>query len=145
MAVVLLATALSGCAIPRWPVEGTMTSPFGMRWSGILPTVHHGVDIYVPEGTPIHAMASGQVRYAGWMTGYGNVVWIDHRGGALSVYAHLSSIEVRSGDRISGRQRIGLSGRTGDASGPHLHFEVWVAGRPVDPVSFLGRRPSLAP
>jgi murein DD-endopeptidase MepM/ murein hydrolase activator NlpD len=120
-----------------------MTSPFGLRWSGILPGIHHGVDIYVPEGTPVHAMASGRVRYAGWMSGFGNVIWLEHRGNTLSVYAHLSRIDVRAGDRVSGRQVIGHSGSTGDASGPHLHFEVWVAGRPVDPVPFLGRRPPV--
>jgi murein DD-endopeptidase MepM/ murein hydrolase activator NlpD len=118
-----------------------MTSPFGLRWSGVLPGLHHGVDISLPEGTPVHAMASGSVRYAGWMSGFGNVIWLEHRGNTLSVYAHLSRIDVRAGDRVRGRQPIGASGSTGNVSAPHLHFEVWVAGRPVDPVPFLGRRP----
>jgi murein DD-endopeptidase MepM/ murein hydrolase activator NlpD len=117
-----------------------MTSPFGLRWSGVLPRIHHGVDINVPEGTPVRAMASGRVRYAGWMSGFGNVIWLEHRGNTLSVYAHLSRIDVRAGDGISGQQVIGHSGSTGNVSGPHLHFEVWVSGRPVDPVPFLGRR-----
>lgn len=137
----ILLLLLAGCSIPRWPVEGTMTSPFGMRWSGVLPGVHHGVDLSVPEGTAVRSMAPGRVRYAGWMTGFGNVIWIDHRGNTLSVYAHLSRIEVRAGDRVGGGQVIGASGSTGNVSAPHLHFEVWVAGRPVDPVPFLGRRP----
>jgi murein DD-endopeptidase MepM/ murein hydrolase activator NlpD len=120
-----------------------MTSPFGLRWSGFLPGVHHGVDIYVPEGTPVRAMGSGRVRYAGWMTGYGNVIWLEHRGGALSVYAHLSRMDVRGGDRVSGRQVIGYSGSTGAVRGAHLHFEIWAGGRPVDPVAFLGRPPPV--
>lgn len=135
--------ATAACSVPRWPVAGPMTSPFGLRWSGFLPGVHHGVDISLPEGTPVRAMASGRVRYAGWMTGYGRVIWLEHFGGTLSVYAHLSRIDVQGGERVSGRQVIGLSGSSGDVSGAHLHFEVWAAGRPVDPVPFLGRPPPV--
>jgi murein DD-endopeptidase MepM/ murein hydrolase activator NlpD len=137
----LVLALLAGCGIPRWPVEGPVTSPFGLRWSGIMPRVHHGVDIRVPEGTPVHAMAAGQVRFAGRMGGYGNVVWIDHRRDMITVYAHLSRIEVRTGDRIERREVIGLSGSTGSVTAPHLHFEVWKAGRPVNPVPFLGSAP----
>ncbi len=131
-----------GCALPHWPVEGPMTSPFGLRNRGtILPTTHHGVDLRAPTGTPVHAMAPGRVRFAGEMRGYGRVVWIDHRGGALSLYAHLSEILVQTGETVGGRQVIGRSGATGAASAPHLHFEVRMHGRPVDPVMVLGRRP----
>jgi murein DD-endopeptidase MepM/ murein hydrolase activator NlpD len=132
-----------GCTVPRWPVDGTMTSPFGLRARGgaILPSVHHGVDVYVPTGTPVHAVLPGRVRFAGEMRGYGQVIWLEHRRGTLTVYAHLSSLGVRTGDAVRGRQEIGRSGATGDASGPHLHFETWKGGRPVDPVQALGRRP----
>ena len=137
--VVLLAAA--GCAIPRWPVEGPMSSPFGLRWRGLLPEVHHGVDIAVPEGTEIHTMAAGRVRFAGTMTGYGNVVWMDHGGEVLTVYAHLSQLLVRTGDVVGGSAVIGLSGSTGDTTGPNLHFELWRWGRERDPVPLLGGEP----
>ena len=137
--IALLVTA--GCSIPRWPVEGPMTSPFGLRWRGLLPEVHRGVDIDVPEGTEVRTMAPGRVRFAGEMPGYGNVVWIDHGGEVLTVYAHLSRILVRTDDTVGGRAVIGLSGATGDATGPHLHFELWRWGWERDPVPLLGGRP----
>ncbi len=136
-----LSFLLSGCSIPRWPAEGTMTSPFGIRWSGWTPTVHRGVDISMPTGTSVHATRRGTVRFAGEMRGYGKVIWLEHRGGTLTVYAHLSEIRVRTGQEVGARDVIGLSGATGRVTAPHLHFEVWVGGRPVDPVSYLGRRP----
>jgi murein DD-endopeptidase MepM/ murein hydrolase activator NlpD len=139
--VALLTVALAGCAIPRWPVSGPMTSPFGIRWRGILPEVHRGVDIDVPTGTEVRTMAPGRVLFAGTMTGYGNVVWIEHGGEVLTLYAHLSELWVRSGDGVEGRTVVGLSGATGDATGPHLHFELWRWGRERDPVPLLGGPP----
>ncbi|MDT8341586.1 MAG: M23 family metallopeptidase [Longimicrobiales bacterium] len=141
-AALALALASSGCAIPRWPAEGPMTSAFGVRWRGLLPEVHRGVDIGVPTGTPVHAMAGGRVRFAGVQGGFGNAVWVDHGGGVLSLYAHLSRLDVATGQAISSGQRLGLSGATGNVSGPHLHFEVWRWGRPVDPVPLLGGPPA---
>lgn len=147
-AAILLACFLAmtggGCAVPRWPVQNTLTSPFGLRWNGILPDLHAGVDIRAAEGTPVRTMAPGRVRYAGWMDGYGNVVWVDHAGGVISVYAHLSDIDVSQGTAIGGGDLVGLSGSTGTVTGPHLHFEVWKSGRQVDPVSYIGGRPSVA-
>mgnify|MGYP006278770831 CR=1 FL=1 len=139
----LLSLLLTGCHLPRWPVEGPLVSPFGVRFPGLLPSLHRGVDILVPDGTPVHAMSRGRVRYAGAMTGYGKVVWLEHGGGILTVYGHLSSIRVRAGQVVGGGDVIGLSGHSGRASGPHLHFEVWRHGREVDPVPLLGRFPSL--
>ena len=139
--VALLTVALAGCAIPRWPVSGPMTSPFGLRWRGILPEVHRGVDIDVPTGTEVRTMAPGRVLFAGTMTGYGNVVWIEHGGEVLTLYAHLSELWVRAGDGVEGRTVVGLSGATGDATGPHLHFELWRWGRERDPVPLLGGPP----
>jgi len=75
------------------------------------------------------------------MEGYGNVVWLDHPGGTLSAYAHLSEILVSPGAEVGRDEVLGLSGSTGTASGPHLHFEVWKGGRPVDPIAYLGARP----
>jgi murein DD-endopeptidase MepM/ murein hydrolase activator NlpD len=139
----LLALALGGCALPRWPVEGELSSPFGLRvrTGAVLPTVHHGVDVPAPTGTPVRAALPGRVRFAGEMRGYGKVIWLEHRGGALTVYAHLSEIGVQTGAQVRGGTRIGAVGATGSATAPHLHFEVWKGGRPVDPVHALGRRP----
>jgi len=86
-------------------------------------------------------MAAGNVRFAGAMRGFGNVVWIDHGGAVLTVYAHLSAITVTAGQDVEGGDLVGLSGATGDVTAPHLHFEVWQGGRPVDPVPLLGGRP----
>lgn len=138
--LVPLATA-AACGIPRWPVDAPMTSPYGVRFMGILPSIHRGVDIQAAPGTPVQAMTSGHVRFAGTMRGFGNVVWLDHGGQLLTVYAHLSEIHVRTGERIQGRPVIGLSGSSGDVTGPHLHFEIWRRGRPVDPVPLLGGFP----
>jgi murein DD-endopeptidase MepM/ murein hydrolase activator NlpD len=141
--VLLLALALSGCVLPYWPVHGPVTSPFGLRLRGLRPEIHRGVDVSVPTGTPVHAMAPGRVRFAGTMRGYGRVVILDHGGGVRSLYAHLSEIHVQTGDEVHGHGVIGLSGRSGDATGPHLHFEVWRYDRPVDPVPLLGGFPDL--
>jgi murein DD-endopeptidase MepM/ murein hydrolase activator NlpD len=138
LAVVLLT---AGCSIPRWPVEGPLTSPFGIRFRGIRPDLHRGVDIAVPDGTEIRSMARGRVRFAGVMSGYGKVIWLDHSGEVLSVYAHLSSILVEEGEEVGGGQLIALSGRSGNAAGPHLHFEIWRRGREMDPVPLLGGFP----
>jgi len=136
----LLSPFVGGCSIPRAPIDSPMTSPFGLRWSGgVLPGIHRGVDFRAPVGTPVGAMMDGRVRYAGWMSGFGNVVWIDHRGDVITIYAHLSEIHVTAGSPISKGAILGLSGATGNVTGPHLHFEVWKHGRPVDPITFLGR------
>jgi murein DD-endopeptidase MepM/ murein hydrolase activator NlpD len=116
-----------------WPVSGPVTSPFGMRWG----RMHTGIDIGVPYGTPIRAAASGQVIYAGWMDGYGNLVFIDHGRGISTGYAHQSSIAVSNGQAVTQGQVVGYVGCTGHCFGPHLHFEVRVNGTPVDPLGYL--------
>jgi murein DD-endopeptidase MepM/ murein hydrolase activator NlpD len=136
-----LPLAVAACVTPDLPIHDLVSSPYGLRWGGILPEVHSGADIRALEGTPVRAMTSGRVRFAGVMEGYGNVVWIDHAGKVISVYAHLSQIYVSAGSEIERQDIIGLSGSTGTATGPHLHFEVWKHGRPVDPIHYLGRRP----
>lgn len=136
---------LTGCSIPRWPVDGPLTSPYGVRRSGLDFQVHRGVDIAVPTGTAVRSMAPGRVAFAGTMRGYGNVVIIDHRGQIRTVYAHLSEIRVESGEVIEGRPVIGLSGATGRAYGPHLHFEIQRRGGAEDPVPLLGGFPRADP
>jgi murein DD-endopeptidase MepM/ murein hydrolase activator NlpD len=116
-----------------WPVSGPVVSPFGMRWG----RMHTGIDIGVGYGTPIHAAAAGRVIYAGWMDGYGNLVFVDHGGGISTGYAHQSSIAVSNGATVSQGQLIGYVGCTGHCFGPHLHFEVRVNGSPVDPLGYL--------
>lgn len=133
--------ALTGCSLPRWPVDAPISSDFGLRFRGLRPEIHRGVDMSVPTGTPVGSMASGIVRFAGAMRGFGNVIWVDHSAGVVTVYAHLSEIHVGTGEQIAAGHVIGLSGATGDVTAPHLHFEVWRWGRPVDPVPVLGGRP----
>ena len=129
------------CSTPRWPVDAPMTSPYGFRFMGLRPDIHKGVDLAVPEGTSVQAMNDGRVRFAGVMNGYGNVVWLEHGKHVLTVYAHLSQTQIARGDVVNAGTVIGLSGSTGDASGSHLHFEVWRWGREVDPVPLLGGKP----
>ncbi len=136
-----LIVGVTACGLPRWPVEGPLVVPFGIRWSGIVPDVHRGVDIRVETGTNVRAISSANVRFSGTMGEFGLVVWLDHGGDVLTVYAHLSELLVQEGQAVSGGEVIGLSGSTGNATGPHLHFEVWRGGRQVDPVAMLGGRP----
>ena len=116
-----------------WPVDGPITSPFGPRWG----TIHPGIDIGVPEGTPIHAAAAGTVIWCGWESGYGNLTVIDHHNGLATAYGHQSKIEVSCGENVDQGQQIGLVGCTGYCFGAHLHFEVRVNGTPVDPLGYL--------
>lgn len=132
---------ISGCSLPRWPADGPLISPFGLRSRGFSLDLHRGVDLQLPDGTEVRAMARGSVRFSGTQQGYGQVVWLEHRGSLLTVYAHLSEIHVQAGEDVRGGEVIGLSGHSGNASGPHLHFEVWRRGREVDPVPLLGGFP----
>jgi murein DD-endopeptidase MepM/ murein hydrolase activator NlpD len=116
-----------------WPLSGPITSPFGMRWG----TLHPGIDIGVPTGTPIHAAGNGTVVWCGWMSGYGNLVMIDHHNGLATLYGHQSRIGVSCNQEVSQGQTIGYVGCTGFCTGPHLHFEVRLNGNPVDPLGYL--------
>ena len=119
------------------PLVGRITSSFGLRFHPILgyTRLHAGVDFAAAYGTPIHAVSAGTVVYAGAHGGHGNYVRIDH-GGALSTgYAHMSRIAVSPGERVGAGAVIGFVGATGLATGPHLHYEVYEGGRPVDPMA----------
>ncbi len=124
-----------------YPVYGTTTSPFGMRKSpfGYGTEFHPGMDISVPTGTPVKAAGKGRVTYAGWLSGYGKVVIIDHGYGIQSVYGHNSEILVKVGQSVKRGDIIAKSGNTGRSTGPHVHFEVRVNGNPVDPMKYLAK------
>jgi len=118
------------------PVEfSRITSGFAMRFHPILNTwrQHNGVDYGAPTGTAVRSVGDGTVEMAGWQNGFGNVVKIRHSGDRETVYAHLSKIDVKKGQRIEQGQRVGAVGMTGWATGPHLHFEFHAGGRLMDP------------
>jgi murein DD-endopeptidase MepM/ murein hydrolase activator NlpD len=116
-----------------WPCDGVVTSGFGMRWG----RMHEGIDIGCASGAPNRAAAAGTVIYAGWMSGYGNLVVIDHGNGLSTAYAHASSLAVSVGQSVSQGQTVSYVGSTGHSTGPHLHFEVRVNGIAVDPLQYL--------
>jgi murein DD-endopeptidase MepM/ murein hydrolase activator NlpD len=122
-----------------WPVSGTITSPFGYRRNpfGGGMEFHQGLDIAAPMGTTITAAASGTVISAGWYGGYGNYILIDHGGGMATGYGHCSQIFVSVGQQVQKGQAIGAVGSTGASTGPHVHFEVRIHGKPVDPAAYL--------
>jgi murein DD-endopeptidase MepM/ murein hydrolase activator NlpD len=139
--VISISVPAASCSIPRWPVRGAVTSGYGIRMRGIVPGMHDGVDIQVPDGTAVEAMKKGRVVFAGTMRGYGLTVMLEHTPNLHTLYAHLSRIDVAYGQEVNGREVIALSGHTGDVTGPHLHFEVIRYGRPDDPVPLLGGWP----
>ncbi|MBO9686939.1 M23 family metallopeptidase [Roseateles chitosanitabidus] len=118
------------------PLEfSRVTSGFAMRFHPILQTwrQHQGVDLGAPSGTPVRSVGDGNVEFAGWQNGFGNVIQLKHSGNRMTVYAHLSRIDVKKGQKIEQGQKIGAVGATGWATGPHLHFEFRVNGKQQDP------------
>ena len=122
-----------------WPTAGPLTSSYGWRTHPIFgdQRLHTGIDIGAPYGAPVIAADEGTVTYAGVMSGYGNVIVVDHGGGIATTYNHLSGFSVGSGSSIGRGSPIGAVGCTGYCTGPHLHFEVRVNGAPVDPMPYL--------
>ncbi|PJI91549.1 murein DD-endopeptidase MepM/ murein hydrolase activator NlpD [Yoonia maricola] len=117
------------------PVKSSFryTSGFGPRWGRL----HAGTDFAAPIGTPIYATADGVVSHAGWSSGYGRLIKISHDFGIETRYAHLNSMDVRVGQRVSRGERIGAMGNSGRSTGPHLHYEVRVNGNPVNPMTYI--------
>jgi hypothetical protein len=118
------------------PVPGVESSGYGWRDD---PFRHHrkfhaGTDFRADKGTPVFAAGGGRVAFSGRSHGYGNAILIDHGGGVLTRYGHLSKIEIETGADVTAGTRIGQVGSTGRSTGPHLHFEIRLEGRPVDPV-----------
>lgn len=126
-----------------WPLpsKGEIVSNFGMRVHPTFKTrlMHTGIDIKMSSGTPVYAAGPGEVLYAGWLRGYGQIVIIDHGRSLSSVYAHLNRLDVSEGDRVKKGQNVGLVGSTGTTTGAHLHFEVRVNGEAKDPMQYLGK------
>ncbi|HEV7365903.1 MAG TPA: M23 family metallopeptidase [Gemmatimonadales bacterium] len=122
------------------PTQGWLSSAFSaMRQHPILHLArpHEGIDVSAPMGSPIEAPAAGVVTDAGWETGYGNTITINHGFGIVTKFAHASKLLVKTGQRVSRGQRIALVGNSGLATGPHLHYEVHVNGRPVNPLKYV--------
>jgi len=122
------------------PVDGVkLTSDYGMRWHPVLGgrRQHKGVDLAAPIGTPIHAAADGMVERADWFSGYGLYVAIEHGGEIETRYGHMSRLNVAAGQMVHKGDIIGYVGTTGRSTGPHLHYEVRVAGEAVNPMPYL--------
>ncbi|MCR5282172.1 MAG: M23 family metallopeptidase [Lachnospiraceae bacterium] len=118
---------------------GRISSPFGRRKAPKkgASTYHKGIDWATPVGTTVVASSGGVVERAGWGSGYGYVVYINHEGGKQTRYGHLSKVLVKPGDRVSQGQKIALSGNTGRSTGPHIHFEILVNGAAVNPLNII--------
>ena len=131
-----------------YPADGRITSGFGYRFSPFQRGTglhrgqfHEGVDLANSPDTPIAAAADGTVRYAGWRGGFGMVVLIDHGFGYSTLYGHTSKVVVNAGDEVVRGQLIAYMGTTGRSTGSHLHYEVWVNGKPVNPLKYLEGQP----
>ena len=133
-------SAKQGAEIFERPLQiGRVTSPFGSR---IHPTFkkrmyHSGIDIAAPKGTPIFCSRPGKVSYSGWKRGYGYIIIVDHANKVQTAYAHCSKLLVKVGQAVNSGQKLGLVGRTGVATGAHLHYEIRKNGRAVNPLNFV--------
>jgi len=139
----LTGVAMPLCPLPEFhgpwqaPVSGALiTARFGAI-GGHWAHFHTGIDFAVPLGTPIHAASAGTVTWAGISGPYGLLVKIDHSGGVVAYYAHLSAVAVHPGEQVQAGQVIAASGASGNVTGPHLHFEVRRDDRPIDPEPWL--------
>lgn len=121
--------------------DARLTSQFGMRTHPVLGgrREHHGIDLAAPTGTPVYATADGTVSMAQYYGAYGNYVQIEHGGEMQTRYAHLSRLSVPNGVRVTKGQLIGYVGSTGRSTGPHLHYEVRIAGRAVNPLPYMAQ------
>jgi septal ring factor EnvC (AmiA/AmiB activator) len=126
-----------------WPANGIVVGRFGRQPVGRVPGINvtrNGIDLSLPDGRTVAAIHEGVVTFAGPFTAYGNLVIVDHGGGAQTLYGHLASVSVNRGDRVSAGTQVGLSGRN-PGGNPALYFELRIDGRPVDPLQWLRRQP----
>lgn len=125
------------------PVRASkVSSGFGTRWHPVLGgyRFHAGIDLVAPAGTLILATAPGVITQSGWCGGYGLCVTVDDGNGYNTLYGHLSRVDVIAGQDVTSGQRLGLVGSTGRSTGPHLHYEVRINGRPVDPRPYMNQQ-----
>ncbi len=125
-------TSRSG-GLLHWPTAGTISSPFGTRWGKL----HAGIDIANVSGTSVYAAEAGKVIFSAYNGNYGNLIQVDHGGALTTYYAHLKTRLVKVGQQVTRGQLIGYMGSTGRSTGPHLHFEVRVNGKPLNPMGYL--------
>ena len=123
------------------PVGGSISAGFGWRVNP-WPEFHRGLDLAADYGTPVHAAADGVVRSAGWDSGFGIKVDVDHENGYHTWYAHLSRVAVAPGERVRKGETIAYVGATGEATGPHLHYQVMLGGVAIDPAPYLNGVPA---
>ncbi|MDY0330605.1 MAG: M23 family metallopeptidase [Thiomonas sp.] len=124
-----------------------ITSGWGWRENPVkhFHEFHKGIDLAIPVGTPVKTIADGRVAYAGWGTGYGKYVKVVHPGGFATIYAHLSAFKVHAGEPVQQGEVVALSGNTGWSTGPHLYFQFFVHGKPVDPLDLAHYAPKGRP
>ena len=138
----------TGVAIPsRAPLAiGSTSSGYGLRTHPVLggTRAHNGIDLAAPTGTPVYATADGVVGKADWFSSYGLFVSIGHGADLETRYAHMSRLAVAAGERVKKGDVIGYVGSTGRSTGPHLHYEVRVAGRPVNPIPYMAETDASA-
>ena len=127
---------VNGIYLACVPVEGRITSRFGANES-IRDHTHKGIDIGAPKGTPILAVADGTVTYAGWSSGYGNLIKIDHGNGVVTYYGHCSRLYMSEGSTVKAGDKIAAVGSTGNSTGNHLHFEIRLNGKQVNPQTYV--------
>jgi murein DD-endopeptidase MepM/ murein hydrolase activator NlpD len=142
-----ITSILDSEAIPNiWPREDKINNEFGFRnnpFGGRTYEFHEGIDIGGERGDKVIAAGSGRVIKAGWQGGYGNLIEIDHGNGLTTRYGHLMKIEVEVGDFVSKGQQIGLVGSTGRSTGPHLHFELRLNDKAINPRKLLPPEPTV--
>ncbi len=124
-----------------------ITSGWGWRTNPVMHfhEFHKGIDLAIPMGTPVKTIADGRVVYAGWGTGYGKYVKVDHPGGFATIYSHLSAFKVHVGEEVKQGEVVALSGSTGWSTGPHLYFQFFVHGTPVNPLTIAQYAPKGTP
>lgn len=127
---------VNGIKIAVLPVQGTISSRYGVS-SRIRVSTHTGLDIAATTGTPINVVSDGTVTFAGWSGSYGKLVKIDHGNGVETWYAHTSKMYVTAGEQVSAGETIAAVGSTGNSTGPHLHFEIRINGKTVNPQNYV--------